>query len=162
MKNIETVNLYPEISDSEFTKLQNYYDFKIPKEFEDTVSKLKGKFVFNIAPMSFSQYSYDSVLTNVNIDYFVNESEKEDITEVYKRYVTCIISQRLKSTLPYPQALSCNVNGQIKIVHYKKFITHINKLLNHYCYKLVSEESYKDRNGEQTVILKYELDIKDI
>lgn len=98
----------------------------------------------------------------VRIDKIVKGFNSNDIVDVYLKYVPYVIKYRLEKTLPYPEALSCNSDGVIKIVHYKKFLKQINKRMRQYCYELESEESFEDRNGESVVILKYKLNVENV
>ena len=158
MKNIETVKLYP-ICDLNVIELQQYYNTPISSEFKNTAISSHGLFVFHTNKVHLELFDDNQ---NVYIGDIAKELNIENIEEAYHKYVPNIIRYRLEKTLPYQEAVSCNKDGIIKIVHYKKFASKITKLLKQYCYEFVSEEQFEDRNNEPVVILKYKLVIKDI
>ena len=98
----------------------------------------------------------------VRIKEIAKELNLTDIEDAYLKYVPYAIKHRLEKTFPYPEALSCNSDGVIKIVHYKKFLKQINQRMRQYCYELETEEPFEDRNEESVVILKYKLNVEDI
>ena len=69
-------------------------------------------------------YPLDSNLY-VYIKDIADESGMENIEDAYRKYVPNVIRYRLEQTLPYLEAFSCNTEGVIKIVHYKKFVSYI-------------------------------------
>ena len=157
MKNIETVELY-KIEVDNLQELQKCYNAPIPNHFEDIVNKVNGTFAFHITPVS--TIGFDNAVY-IHINDIANKLQINDIEDAYKRYVPYVIRYRMRNVLPYQEAISCNEDGEIKIVHYKRYTAHINRLLSYYCYELKSEEQFEDRNNEQTAILKYKLVIKE-
>ena len=151
MKNIQKIDLY-KIDNVNFEELQRYYDASISNAFADIDKKVNETFAFHITPIS-SSYA--------RIDDIANELKSNDIEEAYRKYVPCMIRHCMRSVLLYEEAVSCNTVGDIKIVHYKKYAAHINRLLHRYSYELDSEEPFEYRNNELVVILKYKLSIKD-
>ena len=61
--------------------------------------------------------------------------------------------------MPYLDGLSCNKDGDIKMIVYADFKDEVNDIMNAYHYTLESEESYKEKNDRKTTILKCKLNL---
>ncbi len=161
MKNIENVYL-DLVHNVDYNELYSYCNIPIPDDFKPTCTMTLGKFAISILPIPLSIFGWpynanEISLTQIKIKFGTVSNE-----EAYLRYVPNIIKSRLKQALPYPEAVSCNEEGIIKIVHYKKFSESIKTLLKRYCYELISEEPFENKNNEPVVIQKYRLKVEEV
>ena len=125
----------------------------IPKDFKNTTV------IPTLQTMSFPLVLFG--YPTIELKY-IAESLRTNIVDAYLIYVPYIIRYDLFKTLPYPEAISCNSEGIIKIVNYKKFFDRIDRLLKYYCYELISEEPFEERNNKDIVILKYKLKVEEV
>lgn len=92
----------------------------VPEEFRDTSTVSPGMFMFMTTLVSMTAFGGDTEY--IRISEIAGRTGTDDVQEAYRKYVPYVIRLRLEKTLPYPEAVSCAVDGTVRIVHYKKFM----------------------------------------